>query len=171
MRIRRKVPAAGRRVSDMVVVTPPGNFGRWAMPAELWSRLFRVALKRLEKADPHVAQVTFREYADLQRSWQVGMRDKSDSIRWAWMEEAFKVIDTNTASLSERGGFKTTGRRVTGPSNPWLLLEYKRMSEGRNGRKEVDKANGPRRKRSYPKTRNALELWLDVLDPPPSMRR
>jgi len=80
---------------------------------------------------------------------------------------------TATASsihLVGPGHLKTTGRRFAGYSDRWLLLARDLARDGCPVPPDaLAYLHRNRRNLSY-KSRNALEAWIDVLQPPPPSR-
>jgi len=176
---RRKGGAASRRRDDSSPSAPhawalistsfrqPGVALDHDLPAAAWARLFACAVERLEQIDPDIGDIMLRDFLDFRLSWEMfarGLRSPGDRDRTKWIDDAVAVI--RGRRLVGRGNLKTTGRRFR-YSDRWLLLARDLARDGCPVPPEaLTYHHRDRRKLSY-KSSNALEAWIDQLQPPP----
>lgn len=134
------------------------------LPLQAWAGFFLVALERLHRAKPGWAAITLREFGLFRSSWVVAMQKRGDDEVEQWIADAI-------AYVRRRRSFKTTGRWFTGPTDRWLLFApHLNATEGSEYPAKRERlalmARVPRRKLSYRKASNPLEVIYDALAPP-----
>jgi hypothetical protein len=168
-RVQIKDPAASIRSK----IPPPGTIQqRGHIPVQAWAYLFMCTLEDLQRIDPHLAELRWRDFQNVYHSWVMVVRDWSAPKQWRWLEEILREMRRPYGR-----GFKTTGRRFEGLSDRRLLLARHLAKNGKEWGPRVVAdalkaiARGPARKKlSYRKASTALEVWADFIDPPPSNR-
>ena len=135
---------------------------RHHLPPQAWGGFFLVALERLHRAKPGWAAITLREFELFRQSWIVAMQRRGDAEREKWINDAI-------AYVRRRRSFKSNSRWLTGPTDRWLLFapDLNASSPGSPATRErrALMAQVPRRKLSYRKASNPLEIMYDVLAP------
>jgi hypothetical protein len=135
---------------------------RHHLPPQAWGGFFLVALERLHRAKPGWAAITLREFELFRKSWILAMQHRGDLEREKWINDAI-------AYARRRRSFRSNARWLTGPTDRWLLFapDLNASSPGSPATRErlALMARVPRRKLSYGKASNPLEIMYDALAP------